>query len=170
VTHPIDITTPRSRIAPLVDADAPDLHAITDASVTTSVSFLPEPFTLDDARALTIATDERRFLGVRDRASGALRGVIGLHRKPFGTIEIGYWFAASARGQGLATEAVDAVLDALQGLSTCSRIEAECSIDNRPSWGLLQRVGFRPTGDAGDRPGRMLMLWHGQPGTRIDVC
>jgi RimJ/RimL family protein N-acetyltransferase len=170
VTHPIDITTPRSRIAPLVDADAPALLAITDASVTSRVSFLPEPFTLDDARVVVAENDERRFLGVRDRVSGALHGVIGLHRKPFGTIEIGYWFAASARGQGLATEAVDAVLDALQGLPTCSRIEAECSIDNRSSWGLLQRVGFRPTGDAGEKPGRMLMLWHGQPGTRIDVC
>lgn len=170
MTHILDITTPRSRIAPLVDADAPEILDITDASVTARVSFLPAAFTLADARALAAENDDHRFHGVRDRASGALRGVIGLHRKPFGTIEIGYWFAASARGQGLATEAVDAVLDALQGLPTCRRIEAECSVDNRPSWGLLERVGFRPTGDAGDRPGRMLMLWHGQPGTRIDVC
>lgn len=170
VTHHLEITTPRSRIAPLDVADAVELQGITDASVTSRVSFLSEPFTLEDARALVVENADHRFYGVRDRASDALRGVIGVHRRPLGAIEIGYWFAASARGQGLATEAVDAMLDALDGLPTCSRIEAECAVDNRPSWNLLEKLGFKATGNAGLRPERMLMQWHGRPGVRIDVC
>lgn len=170
MTHHLDITTPRSRIAPLTGADAADVQRITDVSVTSRVSFLPTPFTIDDARALIARHADRCFHGVRDRTTGALHGVIGVHRRPFGAVEIGYWFAASARGRGLATEAVEATLATLEELPGCTGIEAECALDNRPSWGLLEKLGFRATGDTGQRPERMLMRWHGQPGVRIDVC
>lgn len=170
MTHSIEITTPRSIIAPLGDADADDVRRITDASVVARVSFLPSPFTLNDARALIAGDADRCFHGVRDRATGALQGVIGIHGRPFGAVEIGYWFAAAARGRGLATEAVEAMLAALEDLPGYTGIEAECELDNRPSWGLLEKLGFRATGDRGQRPERMLMRWHGRPGIRIDVC
>lgn len=170
MTHQLEITTPRSTIAPLGDADADEVQRITDASVTARVSFLPTPFTLNDARALIAESADHCFHGVRDRATGALQGVIGVHGRPFGAVEIGYWFAAAARGQGLAAEAVEATLAALEDLPGCTGIEAECELDNRPSWGLLEKLGFRATGDAGQRPERMLMRWHGRPGIRIDVC
>ncbi|WP_343228633.1 GNAT family N-acetyltransferase [Sphingomonas colocasiae] len=170
MTHHLEITTPRSVIAPLADADAADVQRITDASVTARVSFLPSPFTLEDTYALIAARADRCFHGVRDRATGELHGVIGVHGRPFGMVEIGYWFAAAARGRGLATEAVDAALTALEDLPGCNGIEAECALDNHPSWGLLEKLGFRATGDAGQRPERMLMRWHGRPGIRIDVC
>lgn len=170
MTHQLEITTQRSVIAPLAEADAAELLRITDASVTARVSFLADPFTIDDARALVAARADRCFHGVRDRATGALHGVIGVHGRPFGTVEIGYWFAAAARGRGLAAEAVEALLAALEDLPGCNGIEAECALDNRPSWSLLEKLGFRATGDAGERPERMLMRWHGRPGVRIDVC
>lgn len=46
------LSTDRCRIAPLHADDACALAAITDASVTAQVHFLPTPFTEADARAL----------------------------------------------------------------------------------------------------------------------
>ncbi len=100
----IRLTTPRCRIDRLVADDAADLWAITDASVTSQVHFLPEPFTKDEAAALIARSrGDDVFHAVRDAAG--LAGVIGVHRRGAGEYEVGYWFAARARGQGLAREA-----------------------------------------------------------------
>ncbi|MGB6184813.1 MAG: GNAT family N-acetyltransferase, partial [Sphingopyxis granuli] len=104
----IRLTTARCRIDRLDAADAPALAAITDASVTEQVHFLPTPFTESDARALIARSGgDDVFHAVREGA--ALIGVIGVHRRGRDH-EVGYWFAAAARGRGLAREAVAAVV------------------------------------------------------------
>jgi len=172
MTIPLDpIRTPRCRIDPLQIEDAAALQSITDASVTERVHFLPEPFTLADARALIVgSTREDRFLAVRSPEGATLLGVIGVHEKRERAIEIGYWFAATARGKGLATEALRAVTAQLASLNPDRRIVAECHSDNRRSWALLERIGFVPAGTAGERPGRRLLVRKAEAGYRIDVC
>ena len=167
------IRTHRCRIVPLSLQDAPALVAITDASVTARVHFLADPFTLADAEAL-IAGGEggQTFYGVWARETDELLGVIGAGAKGRYVIEVGYWFAATARGQGLAAEAVEAAIGALADAHPQCRIVAECRPDNRRSQHLLERVGFHPTGAAGERPGRMLFAWAAQSASsyRFDVC
>ena len=167
-----DVRTARCRIAPLDVVDAPALAAITDASVTERIHFLPEPFTANDAHALLV----RRplgdwYYGIRERHGDALLGVIGAH---FSTrrraIEIGYWLAAAARGRGIAQEALYTLTQRLALAHPDRQIIAECHPDNARSWDLLQRTGFAPTVQAGRRPGRVLFVHGAADQGRIDVC
>lgn len=166
------IRTRRCRIAALRAEDARAVQAITDASVTARVHFLPEPFTLADAEALIAGGEAgQEYLGVWEREGGALLGVIGVHPNAGCEIEVGYWFAAAARGRGLAGEAVEAVIAALADVAPARRIVAECLRENRPSWKLLERVGFSAIGRKGARPGRELLAWRAPAGgVRFDVC
>jgi RimJ/RimL family protein N-acetyltransferase len=167
---PTSIRTRRCRIAALRAEDACAVQAITDASVTSRVHFLPEPFTLADAEALIRDGLGGRFLGVWSRDDARLLGVVGVHAKKSYEIEVGYWFAAAARGRGLAGEAVESVIASLADRDPARRIVAECRPDNAPSWRLLQRVGFAPLGEKGERPGRERLFWRAPPGVRFDVC
>ncbi|AKH42490.1 RimJ/RimL family protein N-acetyltransferase [Altererythrobacter atlanticus] len=164
------LSTARCRIDPLRAEDAEELWAITDESVTAKVHFLPDPFTLSDARALIAGCSKHDcFLAVRDRRLGHLLGVIGAHRQAGRRIEIGYWFAATARGRGLATESLRAATGLIaQRFPTC-RLVAECHPENGPSRALLERIGFASSGAAGKRPGRQLFS-QAVSAMRIDVC
>ena len=165
------LSTANCRIAPLHADDARALASITDETVTSQVYFLPTPFTEADARALIARSGGGDvFHAVRDSGSGELNGVIGVHRRAGEEYEIGYWFAARARGRGIATEAVRAVIDALVASRPGCAIVAECRPDNDRSRALLRRVGFVPSGLAGRGPGRMLLSWRAAPAYRIDVC
>lgn len=160
MTEPFDaIHTPRCRIRPLKGDDANAVQAITDAFVTSHVHFLPEPFTIADARALIGSNRDHCFFGVWDSMCADLRGVIGAHLMHDREIEVGYWFSTDARGKGLATEAVRAMVKELSIIYPGRRIIAECHSDNRRSWALLERIGFTATHIAGNRPGRMVLSW-----------
>jgi RimJ/RimL family protein N-acetyltransferase len=161
------ITTARCRIERLTARDAPALAAITDASVTSQIHFLPDPFDETEARALIADED---FHAVRDTTSGELLGVIGVHRRDGGAREIGYWFAASARGRGIATEVVRGMVRALASAGPGGAIVAECRPGNERSRALLRRAGFTETDEMGRRPGRMLLRWRDEASYRIDVC
>lgn len=56
--------------------------------------------------------------------------------------EIGYWLRADATGQGLATEAVRAVLDVAAGLVNFTRAEIRCDARNAASSAIPRRLGF----------------------------
>jgi RimJ/RimL family protein N-acetyltransferase len=61
------------------------------------------------------------------------------------TIEIGYWLFAEARGRGVATRAVEALLDWLFA-NGIHRVEAVVRIGNVPSERVLERSGFAREG------------------------
>jgi RimJ/RimL family protein N-acetyltransferase len=63
-----------------------------------------------------------------------------------GTVEIGYGLAAPSRGRGLGSAAVAALVDILRADPSVKTVEAEVHQGNDPSWRILQRLGFRPTG------------------------
>ena len=165
------IETPRLSIAALRPEDADALRRLTDdAAITGAVDFLPAPFTLQDAQDLirSGARGQDRFLGAWSRGAGAadapvgsderdLVGVVGAHLRGAGVIEIGYWVGGAARGRGFAYEAVSAIIDLLRGRFPSRTIVAECRPANVASWRLLEKLGFRDTGEDGHRPGRRLL-------------
>ncbi|WP_207919205.1 GNAT family N-acetyltransferase [Methylobacterium segetis] len=155
------LETGRLRIAALAARDAEALRRLTDdPAITGAVDFLPEPFTLADARAL-IASGRRgsdRFNGVWDRESRTLVAVVGTHLRGEGAIEIGYWVGGAARGRGIATEAVAGLLGLLARRFPHRSVVAECRPGNVASWGLLRKLGFEDTGEEGHRPGRRLLM------------
>lgn len=159
------VASERLRLVPLVPADAGDLRTVTDdPAITGAISFLSSPFTDANARALIRKGQGESdcFFAIRDTA-GRLAGVIGAHLRGGDDVEIGYWIGGTHAGSGIATEATRALVARLRERLSDRRIVAECRPDNRVSWHILEKVGFRPTGTPGERPGRQLLAYHDRP-------
>lgn len=156
------IQSARLCVAPFVPDDADELRRVTDdPAVTSAIDFLPSHFSLGDARAMIRSTRNGRdvFLGARERDTGALVAVVGTHMRSLQSIEIGYWVGGAARGRGFGSEAVDAVVRMLATRFARHAVVAECRPENVASWQMLHKLGFRPTGDEGHRPGRKILVW-----------
>jgi GNAT superfamily N-acetyltransferase len=82
------------------------------------------------------------------RADGRIIGDLGTHGPPDreGRVEIGYALAPSARGQGIGTAAVAALVGRLATVPGIGRITAVTGAQNTASRRLLERQGFRVTG------------------------
>lgn len=156
------IETARLRIAALKPDDASEVQAITDdPAVTSAVDFLPERVGIEEAQRLIGTTPGGKdiFLGVRERGTAALVGIVGTHLRGERAVEIGYWIGGAARGRGFGGEAVGAIVAALAKRFPRRHIVAECRAENAASVGLLTKVGFRDTGEEGHRPGRTVYVW-----------
>ncbi len=83
---------------------------------------------------------------VRELATGLLIGGVGFKGWPSddGIVEIGYGLVESARGRGLATEAVQALVTHAFARGV-SAVIAETDVDNSASAGVLRRCGFTET-------------------------
>jgi RimJ/RimL family protein N-acetyltransferase len=168
VTSPLDIgeiPAGQLRLAPLDPTDAEALRAVTsDPAVTSVIPFLPEPFGLEQAQALLDRQKQGQdlYLGIRTHASdvvpgvpeATLLGVVGVHLRGEAELEIGYWLPGRFHRRGIAGTAVPAATAAYAGAFPYRRLIAECHPDNAASRRVLARAGFRPTGQAGERPGR----------------
>ena len=146
------LETARLRLKPLERDDGAALQAMTDHRlITDAIHFLPAPFTVADAERLIEGAGNGcdRFLGAWRAGDPGMVGVVGAHLREGG--EVDYWIRADCHGQGYATEAVEAVLHLR---FPERRIIAECEPENAASWHLLSKLGFRPNGEAGRRPGR----------------
>jgi RimJ/RimL family protein N-acetyltransferase len=82
------------------------------------------------------------------RTDGQIVGDMGTHGPPgtAGCVEIGYSLAPSARGQGIGTAAVGALVKRLAAVPEIHRITAVTGAGNTVSRRLLERQGFRLTG------------------------
>lgn len=148
----------RLRIRPLTRGDAGDLRRLTDhPAITGPIDFLLSPFGRDDAAGLIARNGvDECFMGLWD--GRRLVGCVGVHLRAGERIEIGYWIDAALHGRGYASEGVSAVLDALRRTYPHRRIVAECRPANLASWRLLQKLGFRDTGEVGHRVGRAVLM------------
>ncbi len=91
-------------------------------------------------------------------SEGRAVGMLGCKGAPAdGVVEIGYGLAPSAQGRGLATEAAQALVDALAG-SGVRTVLAETLVDNHASRRVLEKVGFTPTGRRTSDEGE-LIVW-----------
>jgi RimJ/RimL family protein N-acetyltransferase len=81
------------------------------------------------------------------RADGRILGDMGTHGAPdsAGCIEIGYSLAPTARGQGIGTAAVAALVGRLAAVPEIREITAVTGVQNTASRRLLERCGFRFT-------------------------
>jgi len=78
-------------------------------------------------------------------ASGQVVGGCGFLGPPdaTGAVEIGYGLAPSQRGKGVATEAVNGLVDEAWKDGRVKVVFALTDQDNEPSQGVLRRAGFR---------------------------
>jgi len=92
-----------------------------------------------------LALGEGLALAIADAADGVARGQVNLlvRAETPGTLGIGYWLVADARGAGRATRAVDLLSRWALAQPEIDRIEAHVEPGNEPSQRVLERVGFR---------------------------
>ncbi len=161
------VLTDRLCLRPLKHADADPFRAMTaEPAILAAIHFLSAPFSIADAERLILGDGDGRdcFWGVWLRDEHLLLGTVGTHLRSAEGIEIGYWFAAAARGRGLASEAVRGIVRTLADAYPHRRIYAECKPENQASWRLLEKLGFKLAGGKGHRPGRKLFVWNTRSG------
>ena len=149
--------TERLVIMPLSTADVGAVQALTDdPAITEVVQFLRSPFTCVEAAALIGKNDDKTcFLGAF--LQDELVGILGTHAHGDDRLEIGYWIGTKFQRKGYAAEAASASIALLRTIYPDRQMTAECKLGNDASWALLHKLGFRPTGRRGDRPGRELL-------------
>lgn len=153
------IETPRVLLMPVDVGDGPELWEAVDGSRWHLERWLPwVPFNATPEASLRYAEasapdwDAGRAVrfAIRDRATRALLGVVGLdacihlHR----SCELGYWLRLEATGRGLMTEAAKACVDFAFGRMGLHRIRCAAATDNAPSLRVISRLGFRFEGIA----------------------
>jgi RimJ/RimL family protein N-acetyltransferase len=75
-----------------------------------------------------------------------LVGTIGIGRRPDGALELGYWIGRPYWGRGYATEAGRAVLAIAREGLRLPHLYSSHFLDNPASGRVLEKLGFRPTG------------------------
>jgi RimJ/RimL family protein N-acetyltransferase len=146
------VLTERLTLRPGWAEDAPALaHAIAHERVVAMLARAPWPYTIDDARgflSLPEVIDEPRLLIVDRRAAGApVIGGIGVHRDEHGARELGYWLTPGAWGRGLMREAASAFVASLSASFGIESLVSGHYVGNAASGRVLERIGFRPTGE-----------------------
>jgi [ribosomal protein S5]-alanine N-acetyltransferase len=139
-------------LRPFEHEDAPALALLfNDPGVAMGVCSAPLPFTTLHASARILMVRAREMAGkdyvwgVEDM-EGQLIGTLGLTQLNNGHYRLGYAYARSHWGQGLASEALASVLDWAGRHLAGSDIIAEVFEDNPASARVLAKSGFTETG------------------------
>lgn len=152
-TPPYRIETDRLVIRCYEPGDAPLLKVAVDASIEHLLPFMPwarfEPQSLEQKVELLRAfrgqfdADENYIYGIFSRDASELLGGSGFHKRGNeGSLEIGYWVAAAAIGQGIATEATAVQTRAAIELCGLHRIDIQVEPDNERSLKIPRKLGF----------------------------
>jgi len=109
---------------------------------------MPHPFSLEDARALVARAQAARgnnaTFAIRLKATGRFVGVARYgEMEAIGPVHIGYWLGEPFWGQGLATEAVHALVDHAFTHGTMAEISGACRVTNPASRRVLVKSGFQ---------------------------
>lgn len=135
------IATPRLRLIPVAEGDPEAVVAgIGNYDVARWLGRVPYPYAAADARAFI---DANRHLAGRVWFILDAEGLVGgmsIDR------EFGYWLARDAWGQGYATEAGDAAIDAHFADPAAAELISGHFPGNDRSASVLQKLGFRYTG------------------------
>jgi RimJ/RimL family protein N-acetyltransferase len=150
--------TERLLLRPGWAEDAPALtRAVAHEDIVRNLAQLPWPYREADARWYLDnlhGMGAPEFLIFERHGARALVGAVGLHEDPDapdGPPEIGYWIAPEHWGKGYATEAAAAVIRAARDTLRLRTVSSAYFIDNPASGRVLQKLGFRPTGQIARR-------------------
>jgi ribosomal-protein-serine acetyltransferase len=138
----------------LEESDADALYAVIAANRPYLARWLP--WAAGETRDATLGfiRATRRQIGENDglqtliTREGRPIGMVGFHGIDWRTrsSSIGYWIAQDQQGQGIITRAVPVLLDHAFGAWRLNRIEIRVGVENLPSRGVPERLGFRDEG------------------------
>lgn len=138
-----ELTTERLRLRPARADDLADMHAILSHPVAMTWWSTPPHETIDQTEAwLTGMIEANNPLDLIIERNGQCIGKAGFWRPP----EIGYILHPDHWRQGLAHEALAAVITALFGTTDHSQVLADVDPDNLGSLRLLEKLHFQRTG------------------------
>ena len=153
------LETPRLRLRPLEDADAPALFAI--FADPEAMRYWARPAMTDTAEVEALLREIRSYAeketlfqwGIARRDDDLVIGTCTLFRinREHRRGEVGYIVRRELWGGGVATEAMTALLDHAFGTMTLHRIEADIDPRNASSIRLVERLGFRKEGHLRER-------------------
>jgi [ribosomal protein S5]-alanine N-acetyltransferase len=122
------------------------------------------PTSAEEIRSITEwFANEDRFLAVFLKDGGEFIGFIGLSQgegEAFADYDLGYCFNIDFQGKGYATEGCRAVIDYAFSTRGAERITSGTAAENGPSYRLLERLGFKKTGEG---PASFRQTEEGQP-------
>src|SRR5829696_7555495 len=137
-------------IRPLDGDDAAELYALVEANPDLAEWM---PWAAEQDLAATerfIADAEKQFVSENGlqaaiEPEGTIIGVVGFHSIDWVNrhTSLGYWLAGPARGRGIMTTAVRALLDHAFYEWELHRIEIHCAPENYRSRAIPERLGFR---------------------------
>ena len=139
-------------LRPLEEADAPHIALLcNDETLARNTSRLPHPYTLDEARRFIARAQREVETGAEYRfgvcRNGTLIACVGVMPQDGGAFELGYWVGADARGGGVATKAAGAAIAYAFEQHGANRIDAGYFTGNPASARVLEKLGFKPTGE-----------------------
>lgn len=116
--------------------------------IAANLATMPHPFALDDAKALIrkaeMARGDNALFAIRLRSTGRFIGVARYARVEEGMpVHVGYWLGEPFWGQGLATEAVHALVDHAFTHGDMAELTAACRVTNPASRKVLIKSGFQ---------------------------
>lgn len=147
-----EIETERLILREIMPDDAPAIYRIFSDDQVTRYYDLTTYTALSQAEELVDFFDESFELerairwGLERKADGALLGTCGYVWLRQFRGEIGYELHRDYWRQGYMSEAIDAILDFGYTELGLNRVEALVMVDNAPSVGLLQSLGFTQEG------------------------
>ena len=141
------ITTARLTLRHPKPNDAPAItRAINDWEVVRWLSRVPYPYQQTDAAEFIdrseIAWAERNASRFVIILKSEIVGGIGLERHDKSLFNLGYWIARRHWNNGIATEAVFAIIDFAHEQLAASRITASCHEENQRSEKVLLKANF----------------------------
>ena len=142
--------TKRLLLRPGWAEDAAELTAaLSDARIARNLSRMPWPYSLSDAELYLATPSDPAYpsFQIIDRKVDPVRMIGGIGFMAGSSApELGYWLVPDRWGQGLAVEAAQAAIAAVRSSLGYTCIEAGHFIDNPASGRVLEKLGFRPTG------------------------
>jgi RimJ/RimL family protein N-acetyltransferase len=134
-------------------ADIPAmLPLIGDWEVAKNLGRVPHPYSEDDANEFMTRNAQARAMGqdysfaVTRKSDGAFMGICGLHLRPPGHFEFGYWLGKPFWNQGYATEAARRLASHAFCDLKIERLMAGWYHDNPASGHVLAKIGCEPAG------------------------
>ncbi len=142
----VSITTSRLVLNPLKEEDAERLFEYRSNPAIRRFQLF-EPRTLEDARAFILASRSEGSdwcqLGIRLLDSGVLVGDLGIRLPVEQQAEVGVTVALDHQRQGIASEALVALLGHLFRVMSIYRVWASVDPRNEASMALFRRLGMR---------------------------